>query len=179
MSIRISGAISVKTLSGLATRPTPSKVRAAVFNIWQWKIKRSHWLDLCAGSGAMSAEALVKGASFVTAIEMSRVACKLIEQNLEKICKSDQGFKIYCDDVVKSLLKLSPHSFDLVYFDPPYQSQLYIPVLAAIAPLMALQAIIAVEHDRNRSLDQIPTTLQLIDQRTYGQTSVSFFTLAN
>ncbi|AFY74864.1 RNA methyltransferase, RsmD family [Synechococcus sp. PCC 7502] len=178
MSIRISGVTSVKTLSGLATRPTPSKVRAAVFNIWQWKVRRSHWLDLCSGSGAMSAEALVKGASFVTAVEASRAACKIIQQNLEKICKPDQGFEIHCGDVVKVLAKLRASNYDLIYFDPPYQSQLYQPVLQAIAPLMSQDAVIAVEHARERSLEEISYelfNLKLIDQRMYGQTSVSFF----
>ncbi len=174
MAIKISGANSIKTLSGLATRPTPSKVRAAVFNIWQCKVRQSQWLDICSGSGAMSAEALVRGASFVVAVEISRVACKLIQQNLEKICKPDQRFEIHCGDIVKVLPKLSPNQFDLIYFDPPYQSQLYEPVLEAIAILMSRDAIIAIEHARDRHLGEVPN-LKAIDQRIYGQTSVSFF----
>jgi len=173
MSIKIAGS-SIKTLSGLATRPTPSKVRAAVFNIWQWKIRRSHWLDICSGSGAMSAEALVKGVSSVTAIEISRTSCNLIQQNLEKICKPDQSFKIHCGDAIKVLPMLSPHEFDLIYFDPPYQSSLYEPVLEIIPALMSPDAVIAVEHSRDRQLEST-FNLQAIDQRIYGQTSVSFF----
>jgi len=173
MSIKIAGS-SIKTLPGLATRPTPSKVRAAIFNIWQWKIKRSHWLDICCGSGAMSAEALVKGVSSVTAIEISNASCKLIQQNLEKICKPDQTFKIHCGDVIKVLPMLSPHGFDLIYFDPPYQSSLYEPVLEMISALMSPAAVIAVEHSRDRTL---LTPLRAVDQRSYGQTSVSFFSL--
>jgi len=178
MAIKISGTKSVKTLSGLATRPTPSKVRAAVFNIWQWKIARSQLLDICSGSGAMSAEALVKGASSVVAIDISRGACKLIQQNLEKACKPNQSFEVFCGDVIKvlpKLTKLSGIKFDLIYFDPPYQSQLYEPVLEAIAPLMTSAAIIAVEHSRDRSLTATISNLKAIDQRVYGQTSVSFF----
>jgi 16S rRNA (guanine(966)-N(2))-methyltransferase RsmD len=178
MAIKISGASSIKTLSGLATRPTPSKVRAAVFNMWQWKIRRSQLLDICSGSGAMSAEALVKGASYVAAIDLSRSACKLIQQNLEKVCKPEQKFEIYCGDVIKvlpKLTKLSAIKFDLIYFDPPYQSQLYEPVLEAIASLMSSESVIAVEHSRDRSLPAIPSHLQAIDQRLYGQTSVSFY----
>ena len=175
MAIKISGASSIKTLSGLATRPTPSKVRAAVFNIWQWKIRRSQLLDICSGSGAMSAEALVKGASFVAAVDLSRAACKLIQENLEKVYKPEQKFEVYCGDVIKVLPKLSPIKFDLVYFDPPYQSQLYEPVLEAIAILMSSESVIAVEHSRDRSLPSTFPDLQAIDQRCYGQTSVSFF----
>ena len=178
MPIRISGAKSIQTLSGLATRPTPSKVRAAIFNIWQWQIRRSHFLDLCSGSGAMSGEALVKGAYSVVAVEISRVACNLIHQNLEKICKPDQNFEIRCGDVVKVLAKLKSLEnlkFDLIYFDPPYQSQLYQPVLEDVALLMAPKAVIAVEHSRDRNLPQTLTNLKALDQRNYGQTTVSFF----
>lgn len=176
MAIKISGA-NIKTLSGLATRPTPSKVRAAVFNIWQWRIKRSHWLDICSGSGAMSAEALVKGAKLVVAVEISKAACKLIEQNLDKVCEPDRSFEVHCGDAVEILPKLVgryPNQFDLIYFDPPYQSQLYDPVLEAIATLMSSDAVIAVEHARDRNLPQV-SNLKAIDRRTYGQTSVSFF----
>jgi 16S rRNA (guanine966-N2)-methyltransferase len=175
MSIKISGASSIKTLSGLATRPTPSKVRAAIFNIWQWKIKRSRWLDICSGSGAMSAEALVKGVNSVMAIEISRAACNLIQQNLEKICKPDQSFEIRCGDAIKILPTIA-RKFDLIYFDPPYQSSLYEPVLEIISALMSPAAVIAVEHSRDRTL--LPSSnLQAIDLRIYGQTSVSFFSL--
>ena len=55
MSIRIYGNRLIKTLPGDATRPTPAKVREALFNSWQGRISGSRWLDLCAGSGAMGA----------------------------------------------------------------------------------------------------------------------------
>ena len=68
MSIRIKGDRPIKTPTGLSTRPTPSKVRAAVFNILQSQIKNANWLDICAGSGAMGAEALARGANQVIGI---------------------------------------------------------------------------------------------------------------
>jgi 16S rRNA (guanine966-N2)-methyltransferase len=174
VTLKISGS-TIKTQRGLATRPTPSKVRAAIFNIWQWKIGRSHWLDICCGSGAMSAEALVRGASAVVAVEISPNACKLIRRNLEKVCKSDQIFSIHCGDAVKVIPKLSLNTFDLIYFDPPYQSNLYELVLGAIAPVMKLGAVIAVEHSCDRDLSVTYANLQASDRRKYGQTAVSFF----
>jgi 16S rRNA (guanine966-N2)-methyltransferase len=175
MAVRISGSNLIKTQRGLLTRPTPSKVRAAIFNIWQGKIRRSQWLDICCGSGAMSAEALMRGASCVVAVEISPSACKLIKQNLEKICKPDQIFNIHCGDAVRVISKLSLDTFDLIYFDPPYQSDLYDLVLGAIAPVMKPEAIIAVEHSCDRDLSETYTDLRLSDRRKYGQTAVSFF----
>ena len=51
--LRIYGNRPIKTLSGQATRPTPARVREAVFNIWQGSVQNCRWLDLCAGCGAM------------------------------------------------------------------------------------------------------------------------------
>jgi len=184
MSIRVRGS-GIKTLPGLATRPTPSRVREAIFNIWQGKIAGCRWLDLCAGSGAMSAEALVRGASTVVGIEQSGAACKLIEQNWQKMIEPDrnpaQSYKIYRGDVVKTLPKLKStlktDRFDLIYFDPPYQSDLYEPVLNLVPPLMADRAILAAEHDRSRTLPAETKDLVLIDRRIYGQTSIAFYQL--
>ena len=60
--MRIYGNRQLKTLPGQITRPTPARVREAVFNIWQGSVENCRWLDLCAGSGSMGAEALCRGA---------------------------------------------------------------------------------------------------------------------
>ncbi|HEY9736425.1 MAG TPA: RsmD family RNA methyltransferase, partial [Trichocoleus sp.] len=65
MSLRIYGNRTIKTLPGEATRPTASRVREALFNIWQGRVDGCRWLDVCAGSGAMGAEALCRGAAEV------------------------------------------------------------------------------------------------------------------
>ena len=84
MSIRIYGNRELKTLPGWETRPTPAKVRQALFNVWQGSIRGCRWLDLCSGSGAMGAEALCREAQIVIGIERSSAACDIIEQRLEK-----------------------------------------------------------------------------------------------
>jgi 16S rRNA (guanine966-N2)-methyltransferase len=180
MSLRVYGDRAIETLPGLATRPTPSRVREAIFNIWQGRIEHCRWLDLCTGSGAMAAEALLRGADAVVGIEQSGGACKLIKQNLEKIAKSTQIFSIYRGDVLKVIPKLvsrSSEPFDLVYFDPPYQSDLYEPVIVAIAPLLAVNATVAVEHSPSRHLADAIGNLVKCDRRKYGQTVVTFYEL--
>ena len=81
MSLRIYGNRLIKTLPGQDTRPTSARVREVVFNIWLEKITGCRWLDLCAGSGSMGAEALCRGASSVFAIEQCPRACGIIKQN--------------------------------------------------------------------------------------------------
>lgn len=180
MTLRIHGNRPLKTLPGVETRPTPARVRAALFNIWQDAIANARWLDLCAGSGAIGAEALSRGAALVVGIEQSARACAVIRQNWETIAREPQQFRIWRGDVIQQLSRLHGQSFDRVYFDPPYQSDLYEPVLNAIAThnLLAATAEMAVEHSLDRSLP-VPTGLQQFRQKIYGSTAVSFYCRAD
>ena len=177
MSIRIYGNRELKTLPGGATRPTSAIVREALFNIWQGTIEECRWLDLCAGSGSMGAEALCRGASYVVGIEQSGKACTIIQQNWQKVAKTEQTFKILRGDVVQKLKTLAPEQFDRIYFDPPYASELYQPVLEAIAhyQLLTPTSELAVEHNPNYSLPETIDSLEICRQKIYGNTAVTFY----
>ncbi len=178
MPLRIRGDRPLKTPTGLTTRPTPSKVRSALFNIWQGAVASSAWLDICAGSGAMGAEALLLGASRVVGIEQSAIACEVIKQNWQKVAHPHQRWQVIRGDVVKILPKLAGQVFQLVYFDPPYQSDLYEPVLKQLHHLVTVDSMIAVEHASDRPLADHIGQLTKYDQRKYGQTMLSFYQLA-
>jgi 16S rRNA (guanine966-N2)-methyltransferase len=178
MSLRIHGNRLLKTLPGEATRPTPSKVRQALFNIWQGDILGCRWLDLCTGSGAMGAEALCRGAAIAVGIEQLGEACEVIQQNWQQVAKAEQTFQIIQGDVVRSLSKLET-PFDRIYFDPPYTSNLYEPVLEAIGrhQLLAPGGELAVEHSPRKKLPAVVGSLRLRQQRLYGNTAIAFYLL--
>ncbi|WP_088892647.1 16S rRNA (guanine(966)-N(2))-methyltransferase RsmD [Leptolyngbya ohadii] len=177
MSLRIYGNRLLKTLPGQATRPTPARVREAVFNIWQGTIAGCRWLDLCSGSGAMAAEALCRGAAAVVGIEQSSRACAIVRQNWQQVAKPDQTFQLLKGDVVQRLPALKGQQFDRVYFDPPYESNLYEPVLQAIEQyqLLALEGEIAAEHSPGRAMPEAIGKLVRDRQKSYGNTAVSFY----
>jgi 16S rRNA (guanine(966)-N(2))-methyltransferase RsmD len=196
MSIRIYGNRAIATLPGDRTRPTPSRVRESLFDIWRGKITGSRWLDICAGSGSMGAEALCRGAVSAVAIEQFGPACQLIEANWQKVKRDEQTIRVLRGDAKRSLAALAGESFDLIYFDPPYASALYQPVLEAIVQfdLLADEGEIAVEHDRDRddissivSLKlvktdappeperSLPRLLQPYRTKVYGRTAISLF----
>lgn len=54
----------LKTLEGLATRPTSDRVKEAIFNILQFDLEGRRILDLFAGSGQLAIEALSRGADY-------------------------------------------------------------------------------------------------------------------
>jgi 16S rRNA (guanine966-N2)-methyltransferase len=180
MSIRIYGNRELKTLPGLETRPTPARVRQALFNVWQGSISDCRWLDLCSGSGAMGAEALCRGARMAIGIERSIAACTIIEQNWAKVAGETQSFQLLRGDVVKKLADLNGQKFDRIYFDPPYAGELYQPVLTAIDlhELLAPSGELAVEHSPNLQISVLPAsllTLELCRYKEYGNTAISFY----
>jgi 16S rRNA (guanine966-N2)-methyltransferase len=180
MSIRIYGNRKLKTLPGLETRPTPARVRQALFNVWQGSIADCRWLDLCSGSGAMGAEALCRDARIVVGIERSSAACSIIEQNWGKVAGEFQKFQLLRGDVVERLADLAGQKFDRIYFDPPYAGELYQPVLDEIdrSELLAPRGELAVEHSPSISvLPQVLPTLELCRHKSYGNTAISFYQL--
>jgi 16S rRNA (guanine966-N2)-methyltransferase len=184
MSLRIYGNRLLKTLPGQATRPTPGRVREALFNIWQGSVESCRWLDLCSGSGAMGAEALARGAALVVGIEQSGRACAVIQENWQKVAHPDQSFKLLRGDILQQLPRLAGQQFDHIYFDPPYASDLYLPVLQHIHQyhLLSPDGELAVEHDPTRwpapvlteFLNQV-IPLALRRQKSYGNTGLLFF----
>ncbi len=175
MALRIYGNRQLQTPPGQLSRPTLGRVREALFNIWQGEIDGCAWLDLCAGSGAMGAEALCRGAAVVVGIEQASPALKVMEANWQKVARPEQRVEILRGHVLKRLPPLAGRQFDRIYFDPPYDSDLYGPVLAAIAHHRLLKAdgVIAVEHRRGDAPLLTPM-LEAVRTKTYGRTELTF-----
>jgi len=180
MTLRIYGNRSLKSLPGIETRPTSGKVRQAVFNIWQGRINNCRWLDLCAGVGAIGAEALCRGAKEVIALELSAEACGVIRENWQKVISPEQRFQVLQGDVIKLLPRLQKYEkFDFIYFDPPYVSELYLPVLEVIAQyqLLTPEGELAVEHNAHLKALAGIECLQVCRQKSYGKTALTFYQL--
>ncbi|QIR40333.1 16S rRNA (guanine(966)-N(2))-methyltransferase RsmD [Tolypothrix sp. PCC 7910] len=177
MALRIYGNRQLKTLPGKDTRPTSARVREAVFNIWQERIFGCRWLDLCAGSGSMGAEALCRGASLVVGIEQSSRACNIIQQNWQRVASADQEWKLLRGNVLQQLKTLSDKKFDRIYFDPPYASGLYQPVLEAIANYQLLdpEGEIAAEHSAQDWTPPIIPNWEICREKVYGNTALTFY----
>ena len=177
--MRIYGNRQLKTLPGQATRPTSARVREALFDIWRGSISGCRWLDLCAGNGSMGAEALCRGANVVVGIEQSGRACSVIRQNWQQLAPPEQ-YQILRGDVLVRLKTLVGQQFDRIYFDPPYASDLYQPVLEAIAQnsILSPSGEMAVEHNPKWKALEIPK-LKICREKIYGNTALTFYRLQN
>jgi len=103
-------------------RPTSGKIRETLFNWLQFDIVNKTILDPFAGSGALSLEAISRGAKEVYVIENDIKVYEKLKSNF-KILDSSQ-YTIIKEDALVHLAKPSNHSFDLVFLDPPFANNL-------------------------------------------------------
>ena len=101
-------------------RPTPDKVRQALFNMVD--VEGAAFLDLFSGTGAAGCEAISRGASEVVMVDSSRKAAKVIISNVEKtkrVAKSSADARIITQDAM-DFLRQSNGRYDVIFCDPPY-----------------------------------------------------------
>ncbi len=99
-------------------RPTSGKVRETLFNWIQFEIVNKNYLDLFAGSGALSFEALSRGAKQVVGVENNTNTFQNLEKN-RKLLNSDK-IKFLNQDALVFLSTKSTQSYDFVLLDPPF-----------------------------------------------------------
>ncbi len=171
----------LNTPKNMNIRPTSDRVKESVFSIIQNNVVNANFLDLCSGTGNIGIEAFSRGAKQVTFLERNPGSLKLIRQNLH-ICGieiSDPQVKVIAKDAYKGIKTLHNQleTFELIYFDPPYDADLYNQCLTQISETKLLNkaGILLVEHNKKTVL---PTEIGLLsheEQRQYGDTCVSLF----
>ena len=180
MSLRIiGGALKGKRLYSvrdMSIRPTADRLRESIFNILSQRVLGAVVLDLFAGTGALGIEALSRGAESVVFVDNRKEALSVLRRNIDS-CMLDQKANIVKWDIRQNLNCIrSKKSFDLIFLDPPYDKNLIKPTLFNLDKSHSLkkEACIVVEHSL---FEPIPTDLfafDLLDQRKYGKTLVSF-----
>jgi 16S rRNA (guanine(966)-N(2))-methyltransferase RsmD len=181
-SLRIIGGIyggrRLRTAEGLAVRPTSDRLRETLFNVLSTGVEGSRFLDICAGSGAVAIEALSRGASHATLIEASGRACSVIKENLEAVGISSQSTLIN-RDAAAALKRLASQGrrYDIAFFDPPYDSELYSRVLAILGrePLLEAGGILVVEHRAKTPPPVELPGLTLYRKLKQGESALAFY----
>ena len=163
----------VDTPPGLATRPTTSLVRQALFNILG-DVDGAAVVDLFAGAGTVGFEALSRGAARVTFVERDRPTLRLVARTAERLGCADRC-RLVAADALAWVRGRPPDlaGADLVYLDAPYRDT------GAIAVLGALGAqsppLVVCEHHRAAMLPDAVGGLERVREATYGTTRLTFF----
>jgi 16S rRNA (guanine(966)-N(2))-methyltransferase RsmD len=162
------------------TRPTADRVKESLFSILSslCRLEGLRILDLCAGTGSLGIEALSRGAAFCCFVEHDRPVMALLEKNLMSSGVSDRA-ELVTLDAPKGLQQLSRQGkrFDLVFLDPPYQSNLYAILFEALFtfPVLSDDALLVAECSSRVPLADSFGTLVKFDRRVYGDTALEFF----
>ena len=162
--------------AGEKTRPTQDYVRESLFNIIRWDLSDARVLDLFAGTGALSLEAISRGAREAVLIDMDHAACAAIKRNMETSRLGDQCRLISRDyRMAVDALAREGQKFDVVFIDPPYRMENTGEMCAALYDkgLLADGFMIVVEHRRGMPplLDE---RFEAYDLRRYGDTEITF-----
>ena len=142
------------TLDGLNTRPTLDRVKEPLFSIIQEYVLDSDVLDLFAGSGALGLEALSRGAKSAILCDNSKEAVDIIYKN---ITKTKLNAEVINNDFVKTLKRLDGRQFDIIFLDPPYETNYLEEAINKILELNLLKenGLIIAETDNQEKVEKI------------------------
>ncbi|MGH9627961.1 MAG: 16S rRNA (guanine(966)-N(2))-methyltransferase RsmD [Bryobacteraceae bacterium] len=160
----------LKTLPGLDVRPTPDRLREALFNVLAPSIGGTVFLDAYAGTGAVGIEALSRGASRAIFLERSRAAANIIRDNLHSLQLAGRA-----EVAVGKVIQLLPrYTSDIVFLDPPYplekEYDAAFLVLGAAPP-----GLVIAQHATRTSLQPLYGQLERIRVLKQGDNSLSFY----
>ena len=160
---------------GLNTRPTLDRVRENLFNIIQTRIFSARVLDLFAGSGTLSFEAISRGAHHAVLCDHNRNAYRTEKENAEILGFSDRVEFLHCDwKTAVEKMKDQEKKFDIIFLDPPYQLRDLTDLFARIEPLLDENGIIVHEHEA-RAVITCNCNFEKTDERKWGICGISFY----
>ena len=165
-------------------RPTSNKVKGALFNILGETVIGARFLDLYAGSGAIGMEAISRGAASTVFVESDPKRKRQIEADLrrgeflDRIPGKNRSVpQVWGCTAAAFLDKTGQGRFDVIFVDPPYQSNeaLFLLPLLSGSGLLAPQGRIVVEHFHKKVPPERVGSLVKTKQHRYGDTILAFY----
>ena len=147
-------------------RPSPSRIRETLFNWLQYHVSGSHCLELYAGSGILSLEALSRGAKHVTLIESSRKVCEHLKQQFAHLVDDPQHvdcLNLQAEDYLRN--QRQGALFDLVFLDPPFASDELSRVLGLVGQCLTANGLIYIETDALLDPSMLPNGWEVNRQK--------------
>ena len=164
----------LKTPDWSGLRPTSDRLRETLFNVVSARVPGARVLDGFAGTGAVGIEALSRGAGEVVFVERDPRALRLIEDNL-RACRISKGCAIVARAFLSAAEGSLSGSFDLVFLDPPYDSDEVLDALELAGRRLAAGGVIALEHAARRDAPDAVPGLTRVRRIVAGDSALSFY----
>lgn len=161
------------TREGLDTRPTPERVKEAIFNIVQFHIEGRRVLDAFAGSGQLGIEALSRGAAHADFLDSSRESVEIIKKNLAATGLS-AGASVYQTDALV-FLRGRTAPYDLCFLDPPYRTGLLQQALPLCAAAMNPGGVLVCEHPAGEDMPEACGAFVRCRDYRYGKIALTTY----
>ncbi len=160
------------TSEGLDVRPTLDRVKESVFNMIAFDIPDACVLDLFSGSGSLGIETLSRGAGECTFVDKSAQSIDITKKNLEATHLVDLSSVINTDSI--EFIKSTNKKFDIIFIDPPYESDLYDKSLKAIkeSGILNDDGFIVLEYDTETTPDFSTHSFNIIKDKKYGRVKI-------
>ena len=160
----------LKGVPGLATRPTPDRLRETLFDILGARIEGATFVDAYAGTGAVGIEALSRGARHAYFLESNRTALAVLRENLVALGLESRS-TVMAGRVQVTLPRCRA---DFVFLDPPYDEEdEYAKALAVLAD--APPALVIVQHSVRFDLGAQRGPLREARRVRQGDNALSLF----
>lgn len=165
----------LKTVRGMQTRPTSDKVKGAIFNILGSKVVNAKVLDLFAGTGNLSFEALSRGAVHAVLVEKNSRAWETVREN-QVLLGAEERVNILKMDAYSYLNQKRQEKFDLIFLDPPYRQGIVDKVLSFLRdnPLLNPKGVVIIETASDEKIPEDIFPLERIITKEYGDTKIWF-----
>ena len=159
----------LKPLRGRDVRPTTDRVREAWMAALGADVEGARVVDLFAGSGALGLEALSRGASHVTFVDLARGALRVLRANIE-LLGAEAETRVVRADALRYAQRMRRDEIDLALADPPYDRGLAGRLLDRYC-VEPFAGALWVEHRSREELTGCPGLR--LRQRVYGDTTLT------
>lgn len=160
---------------GMETRPTADRVKEAIFSSIQFEVEGRKVLDLFGGTGQMGIEALSRGATHCTFVDLQKQAVAIIRENVNSTGFADQSTVIQGDAL--AFLSRCREKFDLIFLDPPYDSGLLEKAMELITTIdiVSENGIIVCENGSNSGWPVVAEPYRMQKEYRYGKIRTALY----
>jgi len=163
----------VATPPGRAVRPTPARVKEALFSILADRVDGARVLDLFAGSGALGFESLSRGAAHVTFVEKHRATANALSAAARTLGVGER-VRVVATPVERAVHALDG-CFDLVFADPPYAAPYPAEAFATLRRRRAIDEATTVVYERSsRTPSPSDPSMAIARSERYGEVALDF-----